>query len=100
MRAGAAIDRYGLDVFERSHLRLRHLHLYLVAHSGFGIAPIVGCDEAARSGSGNNCRSNIIRSRAQLTGKDSVNVDVDRWIAKRFLELNVAQFARLCEFVL
>src|SRR5712664_2721240 len=100
MGSRIAIDGNGFDIFERSHRGLRHLHLDLVTHTGFGIAPIIGSNEATRSGSSYDRSANIIRSRAELARQHAVYVNVHGGIAKRLFELDIAQFVYLYQFLL
>ena len=73
---------------------MRNLHLYLITHTGFGIAPIVGSNKATRSGRRNDCCADVICSDAKLAGKHSVYVNAYCWIAKRLFELDIAQLPR------
>src|SRR5260370_22205219 len=98
MRSRTAIDGDGLDIFKRSHRGLRHLDLDLITHTGFGIAPIVGSNEATRSGCRNDRCAHIIGTGAKLARKHPVYVTAHRWIAPRLFQFDVPQFLYLYEF--
>src|SRR6266849_9923034 len=100
MGSRIAIDGNGFDIFERSHRGLRHLHVDLVTHTGFGVEPIVGSHEATRSGGSYDRSANIIRSCAELAREHAVYVNVHGGIAKRLFELDIAQFFYLYQFLL
>ena len=79
---------------------MRHLHLYLVTDTGFGITPIVGRNESARSGRRDYSRAYIIRGCPELASQHPVHVNVYCWIAQRLFEFDISQFFYFCEFLL
>ena len=97
--APLARDRHDAQIVEVVIRGCGTSHLHLERDAGPRIGPVVRRDEAARRGRGGERPADLIDGDAELAGELAIDVDLDRRIVERLLELQVAQRRNLRELV-
>ena len=85
------------QIIQRLRLRLRNLHLEVVAHTGDGIGPVVRDGEAARRGGRDERARHVADLHAEQAGALAIHVHVHGGEVERLGKMHIAQRGNLLQ---